>query len=286
MIMTLDEKLARWLLENHPEDAAALLLTLSDDEATATLDGLAARALGRALHALGPARGARLLQRLELERALEVVEQLPAGSAAALLRRMDADRREALLGSAPEARARSLRLLLERKEGSASDLMETHIHALPGGMLVKDAVRMVERAHDHLLSYVYVVDDDHRLIGVLDLRELFLGRPQQRLSEVMQAEVVALSPELGLRRIVRHPGWLRAHALPVVDGDGVLQGVISYHTLRRLEQEVDAAERGEPAGEVTVAALGDLFWTGISGLVGAVGTQLGPSSRPERGGRR
>ncbi len=79
-----------------------------------------------------------------------------------------------------------------------------------------------------------------------------------------------------------HPGWRSFHALPVTDEEGRLVGAIRYQTLRRLEQEIDAA-RGEQITTQTVGALGELFHLGVAGMIEGVASAAAPrGARPAR----
>ena len=72
-------------------------------------------------------------------------------------------------------------------------------------------------------------------------------------------------------QILSHPGWLTVHSLPVVDRAGVFVGAIRYDTLRSLEQQA----AGRTAGvQGTAAALGELYHTGISGMMSSAATLL------------
>ena len=67
--------------------------------------------------------------------------------------------------------------------------------------------------------------------------------------------------------ILAHPAWREAHSLPVVDRQGLYLGAIRYRTLRRLESE--SARHRARQDSHTAEALGDLFSTGMEGLLGA-----------------
>ncbi|MEX2177366.1 MAG: CBS domain-containing protein, partial [Gemmatimonadaceae bacterium] len=124
------------------------------------------------------------------------------------------------------------------------------------------------RAARDLLYYLYVVDREHRLVGVLDIPELLLARARDPVSAVMHRHVDRVSAFLPVALVRAHAGWQQYHALPVVDEEDRLLGAIRYQTLRRLER--DASDRGPDPAHLTAGALAELFQLGTTGLVTGV----------------
>jgi magnesium transporter len=96
---------------------------------------------------------------------------------------------------------------------------------------------LLRRSSQHALYYVYVVDREGRLIGVVNLRQLLLTSSKQSLQTLMRRPVYSLPPGADHAGIVAHPGWRELHALPVVDGSGRFLGVLRHETVRRLEED-------------------------------------------------
>jgi magnesium transporter len=118
-----------------------------------------------------------------------------------------------------------------------------------------------------VLFNIYVVDRERMLVGVLNLRELLMAPPASSLQEVMKSTTYRIGVELDRRAIIAHPGWREVHSLPVVDARGRFLGALRHRTLKRLELELASKQ---DARAQTVAALGDLFWTGVAGILDAV----------------
>ena len=70
-----------------------------------------------------------------------------------------------------------------------------------------------------------------------------------------------------------NPGWREFHTLPVVDEKGIFLGAIDYRTIRRLEQDIIKPAHHSPLNE-TAAAMGELFWVGLSGFVKGAASAL------------
>jgi magnesium transporter len=262
--MDLEERIAHAFLRQHPREAARVLERAPDREAREVLSRSEPEEAARLLEALVPTAASRHLERLEPRLASEVMERLSSDRAADLLRRIDAERRQVVLAALePERRAPVERLLRFPVE-SAGALMHPHFAAYHLSRRVEDAVSELREEGADLRYYVYVVDDDLLLAGVLGVRELMAAPPAARLGEVMRRPVETLSARAGRNAVLRHPGWKRYPSLPVVDEAGRLVGVFPYRRFQQLqgspEQETDPSALG------LALSLGELFWWGAASL--------------------
>src|SRR5918994_3063452 len=125
-------------------------------------------------------------------RAGTIIETLSLDGAARLLRCLSGDDRERLLAAVSDKRLKPLNRLLRYPLGTAGALMDPQALTLPQSILVSDALGRVQRFPQHTLYYLYVIDQERMLIGVMNLRELMLAAPQDRLSAVMHTRVERL----------------------------------------------------------------------------------------------
>jgi magnesium transporter len=230
-----------------------------------------------------PAAASDCLTLMEPAGAAAIVDRLPTDVAAGLLRRMTDENRTDLLSRLSAGEAGVLRRVLAYPPECAGAFMDPRALAVPDDVTVAEALARIRRAPQHLLYYVYVVDRDCRLAGVLDLRELMLARPGQLLADAMHRPVVSVPAAATRTALVAHPAWRDFHALPVVDRDATFVGAVRYQTLRALE---DAAGQ-RAAGRDAVAAafaLGELYWLGLTGVLEGVASAIGTGLRT--GGER
>jgi magnesium transporter len=221
------------------------------------------------LRRLSPHRAADVVAGLTDERVAALLESLPIAVAARLVRRLAPERAERVLEALPAGLARSLRAIVRFPEHSAGALLDPNVLALPEDLTAREALARVREAADQARYNVYVVDPEQKLVGVVNLRELFLAKPAARLTDLMVRGPIALSAEADRVAIVSHPGWREVHSLPVVDGEGVYLGAVRYRTLRELEEQLF---RGGHRDADARAALGELFSAGASGLLDALTT--------------
>lgn len=271
--MIAEERLARAFLESHPPRAAMALEQMPVTRAAAVLHAIPAGEAAPVVSAMTVPHAAECLGHLAAEEAAAIVAELRTDDAAGIVRAMEPSRREPLLAAlVPDVRDPIARVL-PYQEGTAGAVMDPSIFQLPDDILVADARARLGRAAHDLLYYLYVVDREHRLVGVLDIPELMLARGRDPVSAAMHRDVGRLNVWMPVALVREHAGWQQYHAMPVVDDEDRLLGAIRYQTLRRLER--DASGRAPDPGRLTAGALAELFELGTAGLVaGIAGTTL------------
>jgi magnesium transporter len=276
--MDTERVLSLAFLEDHPADAARVLERLAPQETASCLSEIPAPVAANVLRRVAPAHAAECLTHLFAERFALIVTALPLDLTANLLRRLDTESRDRLLAQAPSEVSTLLQRLLRYPAGSAGGLMDPKVMMLPADITAGEALTRVRRAPRHTLYYLYVVDRNHRLAGVLNLRELMLAEPRASLASAMRRQVFTISASAGRAAILAHPGWREVHALPVVDMQGVLLGALRYETLRQLEAPSDAPTATVDALSA-VLTLGELCWVGLVGVLTDLATSIIPQSR-------
>lgn len=271
--------LSERFLRDHPAEAAALIESRPAAEISSLIEGCERDVAAAVLRHMTPARAAGCLEQLPGAVAAEIGHELPASTLAAVLRRMPDPQREAVLRETPRRRAFVLRSALRHRQGTAGALMDPEVLALPRDITVADAVARLRREPQHSIYYLYVIDREQRLVGVLNLRELLLARHDKLVAEVMHSPVARLAARASRAEVRSHPGWGVYHALPVVDANGVFAGAIRYETLRDLES--DAQPAGPGRLDPSALGLAELVWIALASVFAQLG---GPP--PARGPRR
>lgn len=211
---------------------------------------------GRLVSLLDPDSAADLLEQLEDVNTVAIFEELAPRRAALVLGELRSDRRadlvaelddetaEQILGFMPPREARAVRALVAYRPHVAGGLMVTEFLAFSTEATVGDVIAElranVDTYADFEVQYIYVVDRNGVLIGVLRLRDLLLSRPQTPLHALMVTEPVAVRdtrPLEDLEDLFDRHGFL---GVPVVDRSGRLVGLV-----RRVEVESALAERAD-----------------------------------------
>lgn len=159
-----------------------------------------------------------------------LIEEMSSDDRADLLRRLDPAVRDSLLRLVDEADRRDIKRLVEYPENSAGALMTTDYAWLPANITVEEALdRLRLQAPDkETIYYIYIVDDQRRLLGVVSLRELILAPRKAPLSELMEKAPVTVKVTDDREKVAQDIARYDLLAVPVVDNDGRLVGIITY----------------------------------------------------------
>jgi len=263
----LERELARHALEHHPGRATTVLERLDESEAVRVLGTCPVSSAAAVVACLSPPYATAVLGGVKSERAGRILGALPVDTAARLVRRTPKDVQTALLAHVDPKHANSIRAVLRFPEGSAGALMGPDVLALPSELNARDALERVRKGAELARYNLYVVDQEQRLVGALNLRELLLARRSTPLTDLMTRNPHRVVATADRASVLANPGWKAVHALPVVDEAGVFLGAIRYRVLRHLEEELLAARTDDFD---TSAALGQVVVEGARGLLDAL----------------
>ena len=141
----------------------------------------------------------------------------------------DQERME-LLGLLDEPSRREVKALLAYAEDEAGGLMNPRFARVRPEMRVEEAIRYVRRqAQQHLetIYYVYVLDNEQRLLGVVSFRELLLAPGDKRVREAMHEHVITVPEEMDQEEVARVIAQHDILAVPVVDAHQRVKGIVT-----------------------------------------------------------
>jgi magnesium transporter len=220
----------RLLAKLPPADIAPLLSDLTEDEMRSVLEllirqrraalvlrELPPELLPRAFDAVADQRLAEVLGRLEIDDLIELVRWLPE------------ERRDEVLARLPVSRREELQKAELYPESSAGRAMTTNFVALDEKMTAQEAIDQLRAAGDGAPSilYLYVVDAERCLRGVVPIRRLVAAPPLRPVSELMIRDPVHVRAEADQEEVAALVRRYDLLAIPVVDVDGRMLGVIT-----------------------------------------------------------
>ena len=210
------------------EDRGAILRTLADDAAGALLLELGERDAVAMVRLLHPERARRILGDMAPDEAADLLRDLPDEAADALLAGMDAEDAE------------EVRELLEYPENTAGGRMATEFMPVSPEKRVSEVIEDL-RAHPpapEVAYYLYACDEAGRLAGVVSLRDLIVAAPEARIAEIMTRDVIRVGVDADQREAAELVARYSLLALPVVDAQERMLGVITAGAvLEVLEEE-------------------------------------------------
>ncbi len=249
------------LTRMHPADRADAFETLDDKQQAAIMPRLDVPV------------AADLLEELEDEEAADAAEILSTDRLADVLDEMEPDEAADVLGDLPPERAAlalaemqdadDVRPLLGHSDKTAGGLMTTDYIALRRRATVAQAIeflRQVELDGD-VPYYLYVVDRDRRLVGIVGLRELVIHSPETCIEAIMNPNVIQVHTGADQEDVAQTMSKYDLPALPVVDSSGILQGVITHDDIIDVLED-EATEDALHMGGVEAGPISDKpYWS-------------------------
>jgi Mg2+ transporter MgtE len=269
------------LAELRPADIADILEQLDADEAGAVLDRLAPEIAADTLNEVEAPLQSEILSELNPERASDLLEMLPPDDAADILADMPQHEAERLLSLMPTSESQPIRELLRYGPQTAGGIMTSEVLALSEELTVEEALAYLREHSDHLemIYYLYIVDSERRLIGIVSLRELVVAQPGTHLRELMDRDVIKVQAEMDQEEVARIIAKYDLLGVPVVDGEDRLLGLVTVDDVIDVIHEEQAEDFSEIAGASVEeleeeehfslkATLNRITWLGINVIAG------------------
>ena len=235
------------LSEIHPADLADILEDLGTDERISLIESL------------DHATAAATLQEMPLRIRTQIAETLDVERFAGIINAMDMDEVVDLLDALEQEKRQSVyHMLTPEKVGEIEELTKLSAHRVGSimntdflvareGQTVRDVMRSLrsESWKTELIYYIYVVDMEDRLRGVLTLRQVLVARQKTPVVELMRENPVSVTVDTGIKRVSQIFFKYKFIAVPVVDEANHIVGIISMRdTLESVFPEVRVESKG------------------------------------------
>ena len=217
------------LSELHPADLATIIDQLAPRDRAGVLAALDLEAAADAIEEMEPDTQVEVLEDLTPELAADILEEMSPDDAADLVADLDQPTRDRILAHMERDEVEEVQELLGYPEDTAGGIMTTEFIALEDGLTAAQAIeRLRELEPDaETIYYIYVTDENDRLVGVLSLRDLIVAQPATRIGDFMIRQPVAvgvLADQDEVAAVVAHYNLL---AVPVVDDEARLVGIVT-----------------------------------------------------------
>lgn len=213
----------------HPADIADLISQVSQEEGTHLFTDLDIETAAEALSELKPEMQAQLISAMGPEKAADIIEEMPPDEAADVLSDLPTEKAKEILEHIEKEEAEDIQELLSHEEDTAGGLMTNDFIAYPPDATVAEAIARFRRDGEEMetVYYLYIVDDQEKLVGVTSLRELLLAEPTTLLSEIMETKLKTVTPDADEMVAAEIISKYNLVALPVVDSEGFLLGIVA-----------------------------------------------------------
>lgn len=226
-------------LEMHPYDQSELFEELLEDERHLVYSYLSPEEMADVIEHINEDRVGEFITEMNPTYAAEVLAEVATDDAVDILNDLDKDKVASYLTIMEEEAADEIKDLLHYEEKTAGSIMTTEFVVVTTDMSVKEAMRHLrqEAPDAETIYYIYVVDQERKLVGVISLRDLIIADGQEIIQDVMSDRVVSVSvadDQAQVAQMVRDYDFL---ALPVVDFQHHLLGIITVDDIMDVMEE-------------------------------------------------
>jgi magnesium transporter len=223
----------------HPADAADELQRMEPERARNALIHLSKSQAGEILAEMEEDYATGLLDIMETGDLVPMLSELPANEVADLIPEMDEEKQSQVLSNLSIEDSEPVNALLKYEPDTAGGIMSDQFVSVRAEDTLEDGLKQIRaKAFDleNHLTYLYVIDEKQRLVGVVPLRALIFRNPATKVSEVMNNEVRFLRVTDDQEEIARQFEHYHYLGLPVLDQEDVLIGIVHVSDVLSLAQ--------------------------------------------------
>ncbi len=219
------------LNELHPADIAEILEDVGPRVAGQLMRELGDEKIADTLSELETDFQAEVLDSFPEERAADIVEEMEPDEAADLLNELEPEKRQAVLNLMEREEREDVQELLAHGEDTAGGLMTTNYVWVPPHLTVGEALEHLRNDPDakeaETIYYVYVLDEQEKLLGVCSLSDMVLAEPALPIEKIMHADPVYVELAAPRDEVLEEISKYNLLAVPVVNEDNQLQGIVT-----------------------------------------------------------
>lgn len=231
------KKTAQLLQKLHPEDIADILLDLGFDDRLSIFKSLEKELAAKTLQELPQNFSSQIADSISVEKLTEVINELPIDEAVDIIEELSFERKNDLFELLPQDTVSEISELMEHSHRSAGSLMNTDFAVARHNETIADILMKIktEFIETESLYYVYIIDDEEKLIGVVTLRKLLSSEPNEIVKDLLIQNVVSVDIYESVKNVAKVFFKYNFHTLPVIDEENKIQGII---TLKDAFEEV------------------------------------------------
>lgn len=232
--MSLDENdrdgVREFCLALHAAIVAEVLAELSPEDLWKVLSSCDAAHQAEIFSFLEPNRQIEIVDIADRKELTKLLEEMAADERVDFLNRLDEEHVEAILPLMAQAERTDIRKLLSYPESSAGALMTTEYASLPASLTVAEAFDQLQRQapDSETIYYIYIVNDERRLNGIVTIRQLILAKRTAKLSDIMRRDVLSVRVDDDKEFVASEMARYDFIAIPVVDNQNRLCGIVTH----------------------------------------------------------
>jgi CBS domain-containing protein len=228
------------LAEIHPVDLADILEELDSSQRATILEGLDTEQASDTLEEIEPAVQRDIVRSLRKDRVAELIREMTPGQAADILSVLPSEDKKAILKLLEPSQVRKIEEILEEQDLNIINFASTRFFKFPPDITVEEAqlkCREMAKRID-VVVYLYIVDPSDKLLGVADIKDLFMAGDNELLRDLMVDNVITLNPGSTMKEALDLFTRYNFKALPVVGVNNVILGAVPCRDVMNVKHRV------------------------------------------------
>ena len=215
--------------KTHPADLALLFRYFNENEQDEIFSKLKpSEKTAEFLNDLDELIGIRLLENESHDRIASILEHASSNEQAYLIGLLDEKYASSVIDLLQADKQEELEEMMAYPEDSAGILMYTDVFTLHEETKARDAINALQDQEDaEMVFYLYTLDDEARLTGVISLRDLVTTPGDTKLKDIMSKQIHVVRPETDQEEVARIVSQYNFLAVPVVDQEDRLLGIVT-----------------------------------------------------------
>ncbi|SHJ79449.1 magnesium transporter [Paramaledivibacter caminithermalis] len=232
-------KIKEYIEELHPADIVEILLELDDEDQVHFFSILSWEQAGKVLEEVDSDTFIELLEILKREQKILILDQMAHDDMVDLIAELSEEKRKEIISLLDLEDAKKVTELLIYDEDTAGGIMTKEFITVRKDITIYQAIEdLRDKAGDaETIYYVYVVDKNERLVGVLSLRELIVNRPNKIIEDIMHEKVISVNLKTDQEDVAHLVSKYDLLAIPVVDDNNRIMGIITVDDIIDVIQE-------------------------------------------------
>jgi magnesium transporter len=230
---------SRKIHEIHPSDLADIIEELDQISRSSVFRSLDLQTAAQTLEEVDPKLQLRLIESAPVEQVSDILEEMAPDEATDLLADLPEEKQRKLIRTMEKPSREAVEELLKFKEGTAGSIMTKDFLSIRRDRTIGDAIEEFRKTVYPLdsIAYIYVTDNEGRMVGVSTLRHLITCEKDVPLGKLMNTHLVKVEPEDAVGTVADLFKKYKFMCLPVVDKDDVLKGVITLQDIMKSQFE-------------------------------------------------
>jgi magnesium transporter len=228
------------LSDIHPVDLADIMEELDSSQRAMLLGGMDTEHASDTLEEIDPAVQRDIVFSLSKERVAELIREMTPGQAADIVSVLPAAEKRAILKLLEPAQVAKIDEIIEKQDTTILNFATANFLKCSPETTVEQARTQLRDAAKSMdvVMYFYIVDESGKLLGVIDIKEVFVAQDTERLQELMVENIISLDKDATMKQAADMFLRYGFRALPITDENDTILGVVPYRDVMNLKHRI------------------------------------------------